>query len=46
MQGERDKLIGHQNAKQKIQHHIKIKEENNELRKVGMPDNINMIRSG
>ena len=27
-------LVGHQNPKQKIQLHVRIKEENNELKKV------------
>lgn len=29
---ENDQLIGHKNPSQKIQHHVKIKEENNKLR--------------
>lgn len=29
---ENDQLIGHKNPSQKIQHHLKIKEENNKLR--------------
>lgn len=29
---ENDLLIGHKNPNQKIQHHLKIKEENNKLR--------------
>lgn len=29
---ENDSLIGHKNPSQKIQHHVKIKEENNRLR--------------
>jgi hypothetical protein len=28
-----NKLISHNNLRQKIQHHVKIKEENNQLRK-------------
>lgn len=29
---ENDELIGHKNPSQKIQHHVRIKEENNKLR--------------
>lgn len=29
---ENDQLIGHKNPSQKIQHHLKIKEENNRLK--------------
>lgn len=29
---ENDQLIGHKNPNQKIQHHVRIKEENNRLR--------------
>jgi len=29
---ENDQLVGHKNPSQKIQHHLKIKEENNKLR--------------
>lgn len=29
---ENDQLVGHKNPSQKIQHHVKIKEENNKLR--------------
>lgn len=31
---ENAKLVGHQNFKQKIQYHVKLKVENNELREV------------
>ncbi len=29
---ENDQLVGHKNPSQKIQHHVRIKEENNRLR--------------
>jgi hypothetical protein len=29
---ENDQLVGHKNPSQKIQHHVRIKEENNHLR--------------
>ncbi len=32
MRLENDKLIQHQNMKQKLQYHVKIKKENNELK--------------
>ncbi len=32
LQNENKQLIGHKNPSQKIQHHLKIKEENNRLR--------------
>ena len=32
MHRENDQLVGHKNPNQKIQHHLKIKEENNKLR--------------
>lgn len=31
---ENAKLVGHQNFKQKIQYHVKLKKENNDLREV------------
>lgn len=37
---QNNKLLGHSNPKQKIQLHIKIKEENNLLKKVSTIQNI------
>ncbi|TDH68423.1 hypothetical protein CCR75_007864 [Bremia lactucae] len=31
MSNEKEKLVGHQNSRQKIQHHARVKEENNRL---------------
>lgn len=36
LQEENRQLIGHKNPSQKIQHHLKIKEENNRLREENM----------
>lgn len=32
LKDENDKLVQHQNAKQKLQYHVKIKQENNDLK--------------